>query len=67
MNGHTQLRRYRPAGGTLESFTHLRDPNLGEGPARIHDLAIGPDHTLYLAENDNHQRSSYLWTAKLEM
>ena len=65
MNGHTQLMRYRPAQGTLESFARLRDPELGEGPARIHDLAIGPDHTLFLAENDNHQRSSYLWTARL--
>ena len=36
-----------------------------EGPARIHDLAVDDQHQLYLAENDNHSRSSYLWTAML--
>jgi len=65
MNGHTQVMRWRPGSGSIESFYPLRDPALGEGPARIHELAVAADGTLYLAENDNHVRSSYLWSARL--
>lgn len=65
MKGHTQIIRYRPGDDRIDGFSNLQDPKLGEGPARIHELTVDRDHRLYLAENDNHQRSSYLWTARL--
>jgi hypothetical protein len=65
MKGHTQVMRLRPGSDRIESFFHLHDPNLNDGPARIHEMAVDPAGQLYLAENDNHERSSYLWTAKL--
>ncbi|MBI4581567.1 MAG: hypothetical protein HY718_17850 [Planctomycetes bacterium] len=65
MKGHTQVIRYRPGDERIDSFFDLVDPAINDGPARIHELAVDRDHQLYLAENDNHQRSSYLWTARL--
>ena len=65
MKGHTQVMRWRPGADAIESFYPLHDPALNDGPARIHELTVGADDTLYLAENDNHARSSYLWTARL--
>lgn len=65
MNGHTQIMRWHPDGDRIESFFNLRDDAIQETPARIHDIAVDDQHQLYLAENDNHSRSSYLWTATL--
>jgi hypothetical protein len=65
LRGHTQLIRYRPGDDRVEGFFNLRDPAVDDGPCRIHELAVTPDHTLYLAENDNHDRSSYLWSCRL--
>jgi hypothetical protein len=65
MKGHTQVIRYRPGDDRIDGFFNLIDPTIGEGPARIHELAVDREHELYLAENDNHQRSSYLWTCRL--
>lgn len=65
LKGHTQLIRYRPDSGRVEGFFNLRDESIDDGPARIHELAVAPDHTLYLGENDNHARSSYLWSCRL--
>jgi len=66
MNGHTQIMRWRPGNDRIESYPDLRDPALDEAPERIHEIAVDADGTLYLAENDNHHRSSYLWTARLD-
>jgi hypothetical protein len=57
--------RLRPGSDRIESFFPLRDPELDDGPARIHEMAVDAQGQLYLAENDTHERSSYLWTAKL--
>lgn len=65
MKGYTQLMRWHPSGGKMESYFDLCDPAIQDGPARIHELAVDREHRLYLAENDNHTRSSYLWTARL--
>lgn len=65
MKGHTQIMRYKPGSPWIESFIDLRDPERNEGPARVHELTLDADNRLYLAENDNHQRSSYLWTVVL--
>ena len=65
MKGHTQLMRWRPGTDTIEGFHDLVDPAINDRPDRIHEIAIDNDKQLYLAENDNHRRSSYLWTTRL--
>ena len=65
MNGHTQLVRWDTRTDRMEGYTDLSDPARNERPARVHDLAIDDEHRLYLAENDNHRRSSYLWEVQL--
>jgi hypothetical protein len=65
MGGQTQVMRWKPGSDRIESFYNLRDPDLADGPARIHDMAVDNTGRLYLAENDNHDRSSYLWSARL--
>ena len=66
VDSHTQIVRWRPGSDKIDSFFSLRDPELGEGPARIHEIAVDENHRLYLGENDNHTRSSYLWTTDLD-
>lgn len=66
MQGHTQLFRWDTRGKTMESLASLFDPELGQSPARVHEMAVDGHGTLYLAENDNHYRSSYLWTVTPE-
>lgn len=61
--GQTQLCRYDPARQTIEVWNDIEDPT-GLRPARIHELAVATDGTLYLGENDCHDRSSYLWSVK---
>ena len=65
MKGFTQVMRLRSESDRIESFYPVSDPVTNDGPARIHELAVDRQNVLYLAENDNHQRSSYLWTARL--
>jgi hypothetical protein len=65
MKGYTQVMRLRPGADRIESFWDLRDPRIDDGPARIHELAVDDGHRLYLGENDNHARSSYLWSLRL--
>ncbi|MCZ2150097.1 MAG: hypothetical protein LC126_20260 [Bryobacterales bacterium] len=66
MNGWTQLMRWDTRTDRIETFNDLTDPEIGDKPARIHEIAVDSRHTLYLGENDNHARSSYLWTARLD-
>ncbi len=65
LKGETQIFKYDPNKQKIDSFCNLRDEEIDDRPARIHELTIGPDNTVYLAENDNHNRSSYLWSVKL--
>ncbi len=65
MSGNTQIVRLRPNAPEIELFANLVDPAISDGPARIHEMAVDPQDRLYLGENDNHHRSSYLWTAML--
>jgi hypothetical protein len=65
LRGCTQLVRLDLASGAMASFTDLSEP-AGDRPARIHEIAVTADHTLYLGENDHHQRSSYLWQVRLD-
>jgi sugar lactone lactonase YvrE len=66
MHGRTQIVRWKMDGDRIETFSDLEDPAIGDRPARIHELAVDHDHRLYLAENDNHVRSSYLWSVALD-
>ncbi len=66
MKGFTQLIRWDTRADRMESYTNLSDSEIGERPARIHDMAVDDDHRIYLGENDNHERSSYLWTVCLD-
>jgi len=50
-----------PAHDTLTHHGHIRDEALGASAERIHDLTVTEDLVLYAGENDNHDRSSYLW------
>ncbi len=65
MNGRTQLVRWDTRGGRIDCFSDLVEAASGETPARIHEMVVTQDHTLYLGENDNHDRSSYLWRVRL--
>jgi hypothetical protein len=65
MNGWTQLMRWNTSSGCIETFNELTDPAIQERPARIHEIAVDRNHRLYLGENDNHFRSSYLWSVQL--
>lgn len=66
LNGRTQLMRLDTRSGRIDCYDGLVDPASGETPARIHEIAVADDHTLYLGENDNHHRSSYLWRVRLD-
>jgi len=62
MNGHTQLVRWDPRTEKIEDYGRLADERTGEVPARIHELTVDDAERVYLGENDNHHRSSYLWS-----
>lgn len=64
--GQTQLIRWDPTTDTIHDYGELVDPHTHQRPARIHDIAVDDQQRLYLAENDNHQRSSYLWTVRCD-
>ena len=65
MHGRTQLVRWDMRSGRLASYSDLVDESCGERPARIHELAVDDRGRIYLGENDNHERSSYLWSVEL--
>jgi sugar lactone lactonase YvrE len=66
MHGGTQLVRWNIRSDYLERFSELVDPATGERPARIHELAVDNGGRVFLGENDNHERSSYLWSVILD-
>lgn len=61
IKGDTQLFKWHPDEDEIILLDKIEDGH-GNIPARIHDIAIDTQGKLYLAENDNHKRSSYLWT-----
>jgi hypothetical protein len=66
MKGCTQLIRWDMRADHMDGYTNLHDPQIGDCPARIHDIAVDDDQRIYLAENDNHERSSFLWSVRLD-
>ena len=63
LKGDTALFKWRPGDSEITMLHRIEDKD-GNVPARIHDIAVDRRGTLYLAENDNHTRSSYLWTVE---
>jgi hypothetical protein len=61
--GDTKLFKWNPNNKTITLLDRIID-DFGRKPARIHELALDNEGTLYMAENDNHLRSSYLWSIK---
>lgn len=49
----------------FENCGAVFDPETGESPERIHDLAMTTDGVLFAGENDNPCRSGYLWECRL--
>ena len=66
MHGRTQLIRWDTRSDKIELFSDLEDRSIGQRPARIHELAVDDQGRIYLGENDNHERSSYLWSVALD-
>lgn len=62
VKGQTQVIRWDPRAENIETYGEMVDASTGERPARIHELVVDEQGRIYLAENDNHHRSSYLWT-----
>ncbi len=65
MKNQTTLCSLEPKTLELEIWTDIQDAQTGVRPARIHELCLTTDGTLFFAENDHHERSSYLWSAKI--
>lgn len=61
MKYETQLVRWEIGTERIEDVGVLEDSQTGLRPARIHDVCTDDRGNVYLAENDNHDRSSYLW------
>lgn len=61
LKGMTQVIRWDPRTDKIKDYGQLVDLNTGLTPARIHEMTVDDEERLYLAENDNHTRSSYLW------
>lgn len=66
MKGYTQLIRWDMSTDQIECFADLTDREINDRPARIHEIAVDDEHQVYLAENDNHRRSSFLWAVRLD-
>lgn len=64
MRSQTQAFRWEMETRQVEDLGDLIDPATGDRPARIHELTVRGSE-LYMAENDNHTRSSYLWQVSL--
>lgn len=67
MRGDCRVCRFDPATAELTVWSDLVDPVREQRPARIHELDVSPDGTLWLGENDNHERSSYLWSMSVDL
>lgn len=65
MRSQCQICRFDPMAEKLDVWSDLADLERQEKPARIHELAVSADGTLWLGENDNHKRSSYLWSMQV--
>jgi hypothetical protein len=63
--GNCELMRMNYRDGTFEKLGHIRDED-GNDLWQCHDLVMSNDGLLYLCENDNPVRSSYLWEVAVD-
>ena len=63
--GTCRVFAYDPAINVIRDLGALRDPATGANASNIHMIVEGEPGTLYLGENDNLYRSSYLWEVKV--
>jgi hypothetical protein len=66
LKGYTQLFRWMIDSDRIECFGNLVDPSINDRPARVHEIAVDEGHQLYLGENDNSRRSSFLWVIRID-
>ncbi len=66
IKGATQLVRWKMETDRIDIYTDLVERQINDRPERIHELAVDDEHQLFLGENDNSRRSSYLWAVHLE-
>ena len=59
--GNASLFRMDIKTGSYELLGRLSDPDIGASAWQIHDMSIADDGTIFAGENDNPNRSSYLW------
>ena len=64
-DGECAILRFNPADETYELIGALKDTDTGVAAWQVHHVCFTPDGTLYVGENDNPSRSSYLWEVKL--
>ncbi len=66
ISGQTQLIRWKTNSDEIDCFADLTDPAVDDPPSRIHEIALDEDHRIYMGENDNHSRSSFLWVVEVD-
>jgi hypothetical protein len=64
-NGTCRLCVCDPTSGVIRDLGALVDPETGAGASNIHMIVESDPGILYLGENDNLWRSSYLWECRI--
>ena len=64
-DGECEVLKFDPSTESYELLGRLAEPNGGVAAWQIHDVCITPDRILYAGENDNPNRSGYLWEVEL--
>ncbi len=64
-DGQCEVMRFNPADDTYTLLGPLKSAEGDAAAWQVHDVCITPDGTIYAAENDNPQRSSFLWEIRL--
>ena len=62
----TELFCYDPKAEKLVGTAPIVDKASGDRPDKIHHMVFTPDGTIYGGENDNNDRSGYLWELEFE-
>jgi hypothetical protein len=70
-DGECELLKFDPRDESYELIGRIAESNVGESNGgdsawQIHDVCVTPDGVLYAGENDNPNRSGYLWEVELD-
>jgi hypothetical protein len=63
--GEARLFAFHPITKVIEDLGPIFDDELGTGAVKVHMMVSGGNGTIFIGENDNIFRSSYLWECKL--